>query len=81
MTEFGQAALKHEDGLHVPTETVGVSPEVVADQIWRLIRRPRRVVYIPNWLRVVPWLELSLGGMIDRVGPLLLTKQKQKKRP
>ena len=35
-----------------------------------------RAIYVPGWLRVVPWAELSFGWVIDRVGPLLLKKQK-----
>ncbi len=76
-TEFGEAALQHENGLHVPTEKIGVSAEKIADRIWDLVRRPRRVVYVPGWMRVVPWAELAFGWIIDRVGPLLLKKQKR----
>jgi hypothetical protein len=75
-TEFGEAALLHENGLHVPTEKVGVSAEAVAGRIWGLIRHPQRVKYVPGWLQLVPWAELSFGWIIDRVGPLLLKKQK-----
>jgi hypothetical protein len=75
-TEFGEAALARENGGHVPTEKVGVSAEAVANRIWGLIRHPRRVIYVPDWLRLVPLAELSFGWIIDRVGPLLLKKQK-----
>jgi short-subunit dehydrogenase len=75
-TEFSEAALLHENGLHVPTERMGVTAEQVAERIWALIRRPRRLIYIPDFLRLVPWLELSFGWIIDRVGPLLLKRQK-----
>jgi short-subunit dehydrogenase len=75
-TEFGEAALLHKNGLHVPTEKVGVSAEKVAERIWCLVQHPRRLVYIPFYLRLVPWLELSFGWIIDQVGPLLLNKQK-----
>ena len=74
-TEFSEAALRHPNGLHVPTERIGVSSEQVAAAIWGLIRNPRRVVYIPSWLRVVPWAELAFGWIIDRIGPLLLRRQ------
>jgi short-subunit dehydrogenase len=74
-TEFGQAALQHENGLHVPTERIGLTPEKVADRIWRLIRHPRRVIYLPRWLCLVPWVELTFGWLIDRLGPLLLWHQ------
>ncbi len=78
-TEFGEAALLHENGLHVPTEKIGVTPEKVAERIWTLIQHPRRTIYIPDYLRLVPWLELSFGWIIDRVGPLLLKRQKRKR--
>jgi len=41
--------------------------------------RPRRVIYVPDWLRVVPWAELTFGWVIDRVGPLLLKKNKKER--
>jgi short-subunit dehydrogenase len=74
-TEFGEVALSKENGGHVPTEHVGVSADHVAWRIWKLMLHPQRVVYVPDWLRVVPWAELAFGWIIDRVGPLLL-KQK-----
>jgi hypothetical protein len=76
-TEFCEIALQQENGMHVPTERVGVTSEQVAQRIWKLMLRPRRVIYVPGWLRVVPWAELSFGWVIDRVGPLLLRKQKR----
>jgi len=75
-TEFGEAALALENGGHVPTEKVGISADAVAWQIWKLLLRPRRVIYVPGWLRVVPWAELAFGWIIDRLGPLLLKQQK-----
>ena len=77
-TEFGAVALSKENGRHVPTEHVGVSADYVAWCIWKLMLRPRRVIYVPGWLQVVPWAELAFGSIIDRVGPLLLRKQKSK---
>lgn len=73
-TEFGEAALRQENGGHVPTEHVGVSADHVAGRIWKLLLRPRRVIYVPDWLRLVPWAELAFGWVIDRLGPLLLKK-------
>ncbi|HTX93241.1 MAG TPA: SDR family oxidoreductase [Anaerolineales bacterium] len=75
-TEFGEAALTREGSGHVPTEHIGVTADHVAWQVWKLLLHPRRVVYVPGWLRVVPWAELAFGWIIDRVGPLLLRKQK-----
>lgn len=75
-TEFGEVALSKENGGHVPTEHVGVTADYVAWRIWKLLLRPRRVIYVPDWLRVVPWAELAFGWIIDRVGPLLLKYRK-----
>jgi short-subunit dehydrogenase len=75
-TEFGEAALAKENGGHVPTEKIGVTADYVAWRIWKLLLRPQRVIYVPDWLRVVPWAELAFGWIIDRLGPLLLKKQK-----
>lgn len=75
-TEFGEVALSKENGGHVPTEHVGVTADYVAWSIWKLLLRPRRVIYVPGWLRVVLLTELAFGWIIDQVGPLLLKKQK-----
>jgi uncharacterized protein len=75
-TEFGETALGLKNGGHVPTENVGVSADVVAGRIWKLLLRPRRVIYVPRWLQIVPWAELSFGWVIDLVGPLLLKMRK-----
>jgi short-subunit dehydrogenase len=73
-TEFGEAALRRENGGHVPTEHIGVTAERVAWRIWKLLLHPQRAVYVPGWLRLVPWAELAFGWIIDRLGPLLLKK-------
>ena len=75
-TEFVEAALALENSGHMPQEKIGLSPEKVAGRIWNLLEHPRRVIYVPGYLRVVPWLELTFGWLIDRLGPLLLKRQK-----
>jgi short-subunit dehydrogenase len=75
-TEFGEAALSKENSGHVPTEKIGVSAEHVALRIWKLLLHPQRGIYVPRWLRVVPWLELSFGWLEDMLGPLLLRSKK-----
>lgn len=77
-TEFSEAALTQEKSGHIPTEKIGVSSDAVAREIWKLLLRPRRVIYVPRWLRIVPWAELSFGWIIDRIGPLLLKMQDRK---
>jgi short-subunit dehydrogenase len=72
MTEFCDTAYARIGGRHLPTENIGVTAENVARRIWGLIRRPRKVIYVPGILRITPWVELSFGWLVDRLGPLLL---------
>jgi hypothetical protein len=56
-------------------EWLAIKPEIVADRVWELIRKPTRIIYVPRILRVVPWIELTFGWIEDRIGPLLLRQQ------
>lgn len=73
-TEFGESALNHVNGRHVPTERVGVTSKHVAWRIGNLLLHPHRIIYVPRWLQIVPWVELSFGWLEDRIGPLLLRR-------
>jgi short-subunit dehydrogenase len=73
-TEFFPTAAGREAGSPVPAEHFAVSAEVVAESIWSLLRRPRRVVYVPWALSLSPWVEILFSRIIDRLGPLLLRK-------
>ena len=75
LTEFSDTAANLERGLHLPTERFGVTAERIADQVWNLLERPRRVVYVPSWLALTPLVESTFGWLIDRLGPLLLRRQ------
>jgi len=75
-TEFCETAAVRQGGMNLPTEHVGVTAESVAHHIWGLLRWPRRVIYVPAWLAITPIVENSFGWLIDRLGPLLLKKQK-----
>jgi len=74
-TEFCESALEYENGGHIPTEKVGVTSEYVAHRIWKLLLYPRRIIYVPRWLQIVPWVELCFGWLEDLIGPLLLQRQ------
>jgi short-subunit dehydrogenase len=75
LTEFCDTAASLEGGLHLPTERMGVTAEAIADHVWQLLERPRRVVYVPSWLALTPYIENTFGWLIDRLGPLLLRRQ------
>ncbi len=74
-TEFFEAAADRSAGRRVPAEGLAVSPEAVACCICSLLRRPRRVAYVPGLLRFVPWVEPALGWLMDLLGPLLLRRE------
>jgi len=74
-TEFSEIVSSLEGSRHLPTESVGVSADLVAKRIWGLIKRPRKVIYVPDFLRFTPWLEFTFGWLIDRLGPVLLRRR------
>jgi len=79
-TEFDDTVANLNGGLHLPTEHIGVSAETVAERIWKLLEHPRRVIYVPAWLGITPYIEGAFGWLIDRLGPLLLLAQRDRKR-
>lgn len=74
-SEMSAKAAARPNGSPIPAERFGVSPERVAERVWDMIRRPRRVTYVPRLLRLVPWFELTFGWLIDRIGPVLLRRR------
>jgi short-subunit dehydrogenase len=74
-TEFFEVAARKSSGRRVPAERLAVKVSAIVDCIWSLLNRPRRVAYVPSMLSLVPWVEPSLGWLIDRLGPLLLKQR------
>ncbi|MCX7681410.1 MAG: SDR family NAD(P)-dependent oxidoreductase [Anaerolineae bacterium] len=74
-TEFFDRVTSRFDRLQLPLKRWGIAPEAVAERVWKLLRRPVRVAYVPDVLRIVPWIELAFGWLMDRIGPLLLRRQ------
>lgn len=71
-SDFCDRAAALENGRHLPTERIGVSTDRVARAVLSLLKRPRRVVYVPAFLSITPWVEATLGWLMDGLGPLLL---------
>lgn len=71
-TEFFDLARRQAQGGSIPAERFAVPAETVARSITRLIAHPRRVAYVPWYMSLTPLLEQWFGGIIDRLGPLLL---------
>jgi len=74
-TAFYDVASKGPSSPRIPVDWLAIRPETVADRVWDLIKRPSRIIYVPRILRVVPWIELTFGWLMDRIGPLLLKVQ------
>ena len=74
-TEFFDQARNKENGYSVPAERFAISTERVNRALWRLLRHPRRVMYVPGWLALSKYLEILFGAVIDRLGPLLLKRK------
>lgn len=75
-TEFCGNVAARANGQRLPTERMGVSAERVARAVCSLLDRPRRVVYVPAFLSLTPWVEACFGWLMDRLGPLLLEHRK-----
>jgi short-subunit dehydrogenase len=73
-TEFFQQAAQQPAGLPVPAQRFAIPADHVAQRVWDLVQRPRKVIYIPRGLFLVPLIEFLFGGIIDRLGPLLLKR-------
>ena len=74
-TEFFDANSGDGSGRRIPAERFAISAEQVAERIWGLVQRPRRVIYIPRVLTLSQWVEPAVGWLIDFLGPLLLRRQ------
>lgn len=74
-TEFYDQAKRMENGRPIPAERFAIPVERVNAALWRLLRHPRRVVYVPGWVRLSRLVEPLFSGLIDQLGPLLLRRK------
>ncbi len=74
-TDFFKTAAALPSGGEVPAERFGVGVEKVAQAIVRLLKKPRRVAYVPWGLRVTPFIEAAFGWVFNMLGPMLLRRK------
>jgi short-subunit dehydrogenase len=74
-TEFFAASAAQTNGHRNPVEGSGVSVEYAVERIWRLVRRPRRVLHIPAWAALAPLFEIATGWIQDWIGPVHLRRR------
>ncbi|HEX5417608.1 MAG TPA: SDR family NAD(P)-dependent oxidoreductase, partial [Chloroflexota bacterium] len=73
-TEFRRVAI----GVPVsrrPELESGVPPERVARAILAVLCQPRKSVYVPGYFRVMPFVALLFGGLLDRFAHLIAWTQ------
>lgn len=73
-SEFYDLARNLENGASIPAEKLAIGVEQVNRALWRLLRHPRRVMYVPAWISIIKFAEPLLGGIADQLGPLLLKR-------
>jgi len=73
-TDFFDHSDKSTGSQRNPAGKMGVSAEVVAKQIWQLLQKPKRRVYVPAILKITPWFEFSTGWVQNLIGPILLKR-------
>lgn len=71
---------KQASGRRVPRLGRGVSAERVARHVVALMRRRRRIVYVPFWLRAVPLAAVLFGWILDLLGGIDLKPRHDKRR-
>lgn len=75
-TEFFDRTEQSLQGRRIPAEIFAVPAALVAKVIYWLIRWPRKVVYVPAGLGIVPLIYAAFGWAVDLAGPLLLRRKK-----
>jgi short-subunit dehydrogenase len=64
-TEFTEhAGIQRKTGLRTP-KAATLSAAQVAEGVWRLVQRPRRVLILPRWLGLAVWLNRLAPGWLD----------------
>jgi len=79
-TEFYERSRELKNGRNIPAERFAISTAQVNTALWRLINHPKRVVYVPRLMFVSRYIENAFGGVLDRIGPLLLKREIKKKQ-
>lgn len=74
-TEFYDQAKRMKNGSPVPAEKYAIPVDRVNAALWKLLKHPRRAIYVPGWLRISRWVEPLFAGLIDQLGPLLLRRK------
>jgi dihydroflavonol-4-reductase len=78
---FFDVAAGMANGRPIPAANAKISPERVAEKVWRLIRRPKAYVYVPFALSVLKYVRLVLGTVLDLLGPVHLKRRRGVFRP
>ncbi|MCX6054979.1 MAG: SDR family NAD(P)-dependent oxidoreductase [Chloroflexi bacterium] len=73
-TELFDSAREKRNGGSIPAEKLAIPVDTIARSIWELIKRPKKVAYVPGYLFLSPLLEVFFSRIIDFAGPILLKR-------
>jgi short-subunit dehydrogenase len=73
-TEFYSSIQAQPGALRIPAGRFGVPARTVADRIAGLVRRPRKVAYVPRIIAATTLVEPLFGWVLDAAGPLHLRR-------
>ncbi|TFG62513.1 MAG: SDR family NAD(P)-dependent oxidoreductase, partial [Gemmatimonadales bacterium] len=79
-TGFFRTAEMHS-GRRTPFARHGVTAERVARRVVGVMARPRRLAYVPFYLRLVPLVEIVFGWLFDLAGPVDLGRRSGPRGP
>ncbi len=74
-SEFFEVAAGMKNGRPIPAASARISPERVADKVWKLVLRPRACAYVPGGLSILKYVRLGMGFILDLLGPVHLKRQ------
>ncbi len=78
-TEFGQHTQAHRHTRITTPKWLALSADDVAQVVWRLVQRPRRMVIIPPLMRAVVWLNRWFPGLVDAVIEARFTRRERER--
>lgn len=72
---FFDTAAGMTNGRPIPASNAKISPEKVAEKVWRLVLHPKAYAYVPRGLSILKYIRLGMGFILDILGPIHLKRR------
>lgn len=72
---FFDTAAGMKNGRPIPASNARISPERVAEKVWKLVLHPKPYLYVPRGLGILKYVRLGLGFVLDLLGPVHLKRR------